>query len=195
MLKQSFAMSLVFACVISVRAQLTNGIPIGTTLHFALTEAPQLAATTQFKSNSEILLEITSADNKPHPFALLSGGHTFMFDLHDSKGNPVAKTELGTRSSQPLDVRNIINEIKTEHPTLTDSQRLNILATKLGLKHELVSSNHVFLNDFIVPDKYFTITNKGIYILNTQIRLWVQNTNGEYGIVDSAPVRVLVNKK
>jgi len=147
--------------------------------------------TNRFNSSDKILFMVSAVDGKGHVFALLRPEQSFIFELHDAKGNLIKKTDLGLQNSQQLDVETIIKELKIARPYLTDQQLRDYLPIQLHIKHQGVRGQ---LNYLFVPDNYFVITNKGIYTLDLQIRAWVQKTNDQYGIVVSPPVRVEVEK-
>ena len=176
------------------QAQLTNQVAITPSLNLKLLKESAVTGTNRFNSSDEVLFMVSSMDEKGHTFSLLSGGHTFIFDLRDIKGNVITKTELGIQTSQPIDVEKIISDIKIENPLLTNRQLADLLPDKLNLKHHTINPDRPLFNNVLVPENYFVITNKGIYTLDLQIRAWVQKTNDQYGVVVSPPMRVEIDK-
>lgn len=189
------AMALVCLDLFCARANFTNQVSVSPLLNFELLKGPAAVMTNRFDADDQILFMISSADGKEHVFALLPREQTFIFDLHDAKGGLLQKTALGSENSQTLDLDDIIQKIKSEHPNgLTDRQLKDYLPIQLKIRHNPVSSHHSILNNLFVPQDYFVITNKGIYTMDVRIRAWAQNTNGQYGIVISSPVRVEIRK-
>jgi hypothetical protein len=187
------ATAIVFGLPLNSSAQLTNQVAVTPLINITLLERSNTAGTNRFNSGDEILFMVSAVDGKGHGFAVLRPEQSFIFELHDAKGNLIKKTDLGMQNSQPLDIAKIISRIKDEHPFgLTDQQLKDYLPIYLKIRHQGVRGQ---LNYLFVPDKYFAIPEKGIYTLDLQIRAWVQKTNNQYGVVVSPPLRVEVENK
>ena len=55
--------------------------------------------------------------------------------------------------------------------------------------------NGYYMKCSMVPERFFSMTNKGAYTLEVRMRTWVQQANGKYGVSISDPIRVEVDKK
>lgn len=156
------------------QAQLTNQALITPSLRFQLLEASAGMITNRFNSNDQIRFMVTTTDENGHVFALLRPEQSFIFELLDAKGRSVSKTEIGLKMSKSVDIAKGPRDLE--------------------IRHNPVSPNHAVVNNLFIPDNYFIITEKGSYTLDVQIRAWVQETNNQYGVVISPPVRVEIDK-
>jgi hypothetical protein len=165
-------------------AQLTNHAEIGPGIYFELWKAPPPASpgtqstggwgNTNLFEAGEMLYYVISG-TRTQIVGRLPPAQLFALELRDAGGNPVPKTGLGRDNSKPVDL---------------NKKPPRDLEVKLGG----VSPTKVLFREAFRPKDYFVITNKGVYTLQAQIRVWTRITNGQYGVVVSQPVRVHVEK-
>lgn len=168
--------------LLATEAQLTNRVVITPDLIFWLWQSQ---ATTniinsvptnvsRFEFNEQILYAVSTTKKQKVVFGRLPQEQSFIFDLHDANGNVVPKTDMGVKNSQPVNIQG---------------------AYGLKIRHTPDIVLHDYVNNLFVPSDYFVITNKGVYLLDVQMRVWTLKTNNEYGVVTSPPVRVEVERK
>lgn len=169
-------------------AQLTNHAEIRPGLYFDLWKRPfppspdawgagGWGTTNLFQAGDMINYQISCTRTQPIIVGRLPQHLSFVLDLRDISGKPVPKTRFGGDNSKPVD---------------PEKKRARDLKVKnLG---PVTPTSWIFREGFR-PDDYFVITNKGVYTLEAQIRVWTQRTNDQYGVVLSQPVRVQVEKR
>lgn len=158
---------------------LTNKVDITPRLQFELFKMGtngEPVSTSHFVSTDRIYYEVSAT---PHSggdvFARLPREQAFNFALRDTNGVEVSKTSLGRLHTNPVDTSKSARELKVRHRPIT--------------------ANGGWVDVLFIPDDFFVITNVGFYTLEVQLRCWTQTTNGQYGIVVSPPVQVLVEKR
>jgi hypothetical protein len=78
---------------------------------------------------------------------------------------------------------------------LKQPQIANLLPFKLRIKHFPLAGGREYVSSLFVPNKYFNITNNGVYTLKVRMRAWTQDTKGHYGVLVSPAAVVEVEKK
>jgi hypothetical protein len=181
---------------------LTNQVAVTQSLKFGLLRSidvadyhQELVNTNHFESGKKIYYVVSTTKVSREVFALPPPNQLLVFNLYDASGNPVQKTKLGNENSSELNVDEVLQELKKRNPFLSDTQYADLLPGKLKTKHHTMVPDRPYFNEMFVPDNYFIITNKGIYTLDVQMRVWTQKTNGQYGIVVSPPVQVQIEKQ
>ena len=163
--------------------QLTNHAEITPGVYFALWQAPssgqrggatEVAGTNFFRAHDMIAYEISGT--RTQVVGRLPQDQSFVLELRDPKGNPMPKTRFGTDNSKTVDP-------KKQHPWE--------LKVKLGG----ITPTSGLVRSAFRPEDVFVMSNKGVYTLEAQIRVWTQKTNGQFGVVLSQPVRVKVEKR
>ncbi len=202
-LKLLFVLSLTTALNV-VALPLTNAVPLTPCLTFFVQNGWGIGQTNQFKSDEmidrTILVNGTNISNGHGLWAgtniitfryMPSYAQFYDFRLFDYKGQEVVKSEKGLAYSELPETPNRFNLYS----------KFKFHPIKAGDTREMFR-----------PDDMFLITNKGVYELEVRIRICVPMTNGlpdtnammnllrnteaeNFGIVESAPVRVKVIKE
>jgi hypothetical protein len=170
-------------------AQLTNHAEIRPGLYFELWKRPSphqpgsraggvgWGNTNLFQASEMIDYQISSTRAQAVTVGRLPQDRLFVLELRDASGRSVPKTSFGVDNSKPVDV--------------TKKHARDLKIKNLGG----VSMTSILLREAFRPEDYFVITNRGVYTLQAQIRIWTQTTNGQFGVVLSEPVRVEVQKR
>lgn len=154
-----------------------------------------LVRTNSFDASDAIDYAISTTKTSGEVFAVPPRNKMFVLSLYDSSGSPVPKTTLGAQYSGDLNAEDVLQELKTNNPLLSDLQLANLLPSKLKLKHHPLLEGRPYLSQLPVPEDCFSMTNKGSYFLDMRIRIWTRTTNENCGIVVSEPVRIKIEKQ
>jgi hypothetical protein len=175
------------------KSQIITHVPVVPGVHLELIGMPSRYCET-FQSNEIIRYALIGDSERSVMIGRLTRHDEFLISLVDTNGNSIPKRIAGASQRKPLDVDGILKQINKDHPRLTKEQTNKRLAFELKLKHAIVRNNCWSGGELPKPDDYFVLTTNLPAILEVQMRFWVKQTNGEYGIITTPQLRVRIEK-
>jgi hypothetical protein len=184
------------ALVLEANAQTKSRVDVAPGVYLELLSGYPNTNAGVFQSVDMIYYIIGGTSTNGVSVARLPREQAYLFNMQGENGNIVPKSTLGVENSNPLDEGTVAFQIKSKNPKLTDEQVCRRVAYKLRVKHHgLISSTLCDSSEVFRPDEYFLIPTNGTYLLHLQMRLWMQKTNGQFGVVTSPPLALKIVKR
>jgi hypothetical protein len=162
-------------CVSVLQGQtlFTNQVVVNSNIYLhlkkeVLTNDVKLILTNRYDSSDHIWYSLASATSNSVTIVHPRGVPPFDLRLSDSFGREIEKTPKA---------RSYWGNLNSIRSTYIDAK------------------NGYYENGLMVPDEFFNIVNKGDYTLQVQMRTLVMNTNGDYVVTMTKPIRVEVVKR